>query len=151
MNVFQSPENRVQFELAVEEVNGFYLKYRRHPIKVLYSDNKSAVYQFDDAFKATGGTIVFKGAGEHVGLAERYIGVMRKIVVGLPYTALPRPVKEAIQLFSIRLDSKTNGMRAFVRVRRGLEARLSKEKSHIWSFGLCHSPNYAITQNIRRT
>ena len=109
---------RTNFGEAVKIINGFYLHHRHSPVRVIYSDNEGAVHQFEPEFMATGGKIFFKAAGEHIGLAERYIGVLkeiiRTIVTGLQYVfptmALSYLVDEAKLLLSMRSNPKTSGV-----------------------------------------
>ena len=109
---------RTNFELGVRQINGFYLHYRHSSVRLIFSDNEGSVHKFEETFRANGGQIIFKAAGDHVGLAERYICVLKEItrviLFSLPYTfpahLLSFLIDEAAQLLSMRSNPKTQGV-----------------------------------------
>jgi hypothetical protein len=111
-------KSKSQFAEAVKAVNTFYAKYGHTPVKVIYSDNESAVVAFEPEFNSQGGEIIFKAPGQHVGLAEVYIRIfkeiLRTLLLQLEFTWPPEffedLVYEVVQLMDLRGNDKTGGV-----------------------------------------
>jgi hypothetical protein len=111
-------KSKAQFAEAVKAVNTFYLRFGHSPVKIIYSDNESAVVAFEPEFNDAGGQIIFKAPGQHVGLAERYVGIFKEIMRTLlfqieytwPVELFEDLVHEVVQLLDLRNNSKTGNV-----------------------------------------
>ena len=106
------------FKEALAQCTGYYLKFKHKHPQNLISDGEGAVAAYETEFASVGGQITFTARGQHVGLAECYIGkiktIMRTILFSLghkwPSIWITFLIKEAEQLFRLRSTTKSDGV-----------------------------------------
>ena len=143
---------KVAIQDGIKLVSEWYTSRGYSRVKTIFSDNEKSVHAYSSKFK---GRVSFKAAGEHVGLAEAYIGVikmiLRTIIIDLPYNFpmfyLNYLLKEASMLLSLRPTSKTGG----VSVMETLRAKpdFLKLKYPFGAYGLATTPSNQVVSDLQ--
>ena len=121
--------------------------------RIIYSDNEKSVKAYSKKFK---GRVMFKAAGEHVGVAEAYIGaiktILRSIIIDLPYNFplfyLNYLLKEAAMLLSLKPTSTSNGV-SIMEAIRGVKPDLEKLKHPFGAYGLATTPSNQLVSDLQ--
>jgi hypothetical protein len=150
-------KSRTRKKIAIEDgvkiVTPWYPSRSFSRPKTIYSDNEKSVHAYSRKFR---GKVSFKAAGEHVGLAETYIGaikmILRTIILDLPYNFpmfyLNYLLKEAAMLLSLKPTSRTNGVSVFETI-RGIKPDFEKLKYPFGAYGLATTPSSQIITDLQ--